>query len=356
MNFNKILTLQEKKEYCRSLATREGLSNFQNIVLQQRGSFMETITSVLPWAKIVHLGFNRPDAVILWGDLIDRQQQARFINFAYGSNTPIILAENGFLKSVIAHSDQSYDKSVSYVFDTIMYYEGIRESGLERLIKNQKDLSQAQYIRADMLIKRIVNERLTKYNNQPIKPLEIGSPYKKKILVIDQAYGDASIQLGAMNDLIFDHMLERAIKDNPNSDIIVKTHPEFSLGFGRAGYYSHLKSFDNVYIITEPINPIELCLQCDKIYVGTSQMGFEALMCGKEVHCFGLPFYSGWGLTIDYQHNPRRNISRTLHQIFHAAYIDYTKYVNPSTNAQCGIEEACDYLINKRNQFWLEKK
>jgi capsular polysaccharide export protein len=28
-------------------------------------------------------------------------------------------------------------------------------------------------------------------------------------------------------------------------------------------------------------------------------MGFEALLWGRPVHCFGMPFYAGWGLTHD---------------------------------------------------------
>jgi capsular polysaccharide export protein len=35
-------------------------------------------------------------------------------------------------------------------------------------------------------------------------------------------------------------------------------------------------------------------------------MGFEALLLGKAVHCFGMPFYAGWGLTHDSKTCPRR--------------------------------------------------
>ncbi|MGJ7724790.1 capsular polysaccharide export protein, LipB/KpsS family [Escherichia coli] len=29
----------------------------------------------------------------------------------------------------------------------------------------------------------------------------------------------------------------------------------------------------------------------------TSLSGFEALLHGKRVFCYGMPFYAGWGLT-----------------------------------------------------------
>ncbi|WP_337222991.1 hypothetical protein, partial [Vibrio alginolyticus] len=38
----------------------------------------------------------------------------------------------------------------------------------------------------------------------------------------------------------------------------------------------------------------------DRVFVVTSQAGFDALLRGKDVWCFGAPFYAGWGLTHDF--------------------------------------------------------
>lgn len=35
-----------------------------------------------------------------------------------------------------------------------------------------------------------------------------------------------------------------------------------------------------------------------------SHMGFEALLLQKTVHCFGVPWYAGWGVTDD-SHAPK---------------------------------------------------
>ena len=39
----------------------------------------------------------------------------------------------------------------------------------------------------------------------------------------------------------------------------------------------------------------------------TSLVGFEALLRNKKVYTYGLPFYAGWGLTIDAMPIERRN-------------------------------------------------
>lgn len=88
------------------------------------------------------------------------------------------------------------------------------------------------------------------------------------------------------------------------------------------------------------------------LYVCTTQLGMEALICGKEVHTFGIPFYSGWGLTIDYQDCERRTNKRSIEELFYIAYIMYSHYVNPDKKSGCEIEEAMDYLLRLRDEYF----
>ena len=173
-------------------------------------------------------------------------------------------------------------------------------------------------------------------------------------MVIDQTVGDYSITKGLANNDTFNQMLESAIKDNPNADIIIKTHPDtIAKNDKSTGYYSNLESTDSVYVFTENINPISLLKLVDKVYVCTSQMGFEALMCGKEVHVFGMPFYAGWGLTVDKQQCARRIKKRTLEEVFYIVYIMYSKYVNPKNINRCEIEEAIFSLLKLREEYFI---
>jgi len=64
----------------------------------------------------------------------------------------------------------------------------------------------------------------------------------------------------------------------------------------------------------------------------------------KEVVCFGMPFYAGRGLTDDRETRSRRTKKRSVKEVFIAAYMLYSRYVNPVTGKRCDILEALDYL------------
>jgi capsular polysaccharide export protein len=91
----------------------------------------------------------------------------------------------------------------------------------------------------------------------------------------------------------------------------------------------------------------------DRVYVVTSTMGFEALLAGKPVTCFGVPWYAGWGVTDDRcTHSPawaRRTRKRTVEELFAAAYIHYTRYLNPVTHQRGSILDAIDWLIRQKD-------
>jgi len=79
-------------------------------------------------------------------------------------------------------------------------------------------------------------------------------------------------------------------------------------------------------------------------------MGFEALLLGKRVCCFGMPFYAGWGLTEDRLACPRRTRRRTLEELFAAAYLKYACYVHPATGERCSALEAARVLAEQRRR------
>lgn len=294
------------------------------------------------------------DYYIFWGTrLLDVQMFVMENAFRYGK--PALVAELGFINCIKNMADEIYPKEffqyISFMFDDLApYYDARQLNRMEQMLNDKNFvITDEQRQRARSCIDIIVDTHLTKYNHQPIYEPQIGVNGRKKVLVVDQSYGDMSISKGLANDDTFKNMLSAAISENPDADIIVKTHPDTIEGAG--GYYKGLKAEGNVYTMTDPINPISLIKSCDKVYVCTTQLGFEALMCGKEVHVFGMPFYAGWGLTKDRQVCERRTNKRTLEEVFYIAYILYTHYVNPDTESPCEIEEAMNYLLTKRNEF-----
>ena len=275
----------------------------------------------------------------------------------YGKKAYII--EDCFLRSIFSvaykNIEPKYQKSIGFTIDDLTsYYDASYSTRLEQML-NDKNIviSDEQKMRAKKCIEKIISTHLSKYNNQPIFEPQIGRKGVKKVLVVDQSYGDMSISRGWGSEEAFRLMLEQARNENPDADIIVKTHPDTISGT-RGGYYTGLAQHDNIYPMTEPINPISLIKYCDKVYVCTTQLGFEALMCGKEVHVFGMPFYAGWGLTHDRQKCERRTNTRTLEEVFYIAYIMYSYYVNPEKECRCEIEEAMDYLLKLREEYFKE--
>ena len=295
---------------------------------------------------------------IIWGNgahLGNRNS----LQVAYRDKCPVILCEDGFIRSYTTWVDKSVSDSLnaahSVIFDTSAYYfDAIRISTVEKWLNDPSFIVTAeQKYEARRLIDKIVSSKVSKYNHQPIFTPQIGRLGVRKVLVIDQSYGDFSINRGMANDETFERMLTSAIMDNPDADILVKTHPDTLAGKKekKKGYYQDVKAHDNIYKVTIPINPYSLMEICDKVYVCSSQFGMEALMAGKEVHVFGMPFYAGWGLTIDYQHLDRRTNRRTLEELFYIFYCLYTHWVNPEKGCETTIDAVIDKMIKLRIDY-----
>lgn len=307
---------------------------------------------------------NINDCLVIWENSKNANNTA-ITKFAKEYNKQILIAGDSFLRSIYPYSYNKYCKNKKYVKgisitfdDTAQFYNSTKISRLEQMLNDTElILTNEQIARARYCIDYIVNNHLTKYNAQPIITPNYGRPGKKKILVVDQKYSDMSITLGMANKKTFSDMLNHAKATNPDADILIKSHPDFIYGKLQSYYNKNNINYSNVYFITEPINPISLIQYCDKVYVCSTQFGFESLMCGKETHVFGMPFYAGWGLTHDNIKLDRRTNKRTLEEIFYIAYIEYSYYVNPNTGKQCEIEEAMEYLVNLRNEYFnLEKQ
>ena len=304
--------------------------------------------------------FRRAKYVLRWGS--PPVKNPLLCAFAAFKFVPVVRVEDGFLRSADTWCNtqvaQKYTRGISFTFSNdVHYFDATCSSYMERRLEDkQLVLSSEQLARARRCIDFITKHYLTKYNHQPIYSPSIGSASRPKVLVVDQSYGDFSISKGLANENTFREMLQAAVRENPTSDIIVKTHPD-TLATGsqrKRGYYSYLRAEGNVHLLTTPINPIALLKTCDKVYVCSTQLGFEALLCGKEVHVFGMPFYAGWGLTVDALTCPRRTMRRSLEEIFYIAYILCSHYINPETGRRCEIEAAMAYLLKLREQSFRE--
>lgn len=290
------------------------------------------------------------DLVIGWGH---KKTAEKARAFAKKHALPYFALEDGFLRSLKLGVEGEQPLSLS-VDRTGVYYDACEPSDLEDLLKNTGWWTWDIQNEARSAIERFKIYDLSKYNNAPSFTAEdkvklynkVGvKPGQKLILVVDQTEGDASIALGKASQESFQTMLAVALAE-PNAVVVVKTHPDVLSGKKRSCFGTLPP---NVCVISESYAPLSFLDAFDEVYVATSQMGFEALLMGKVVHTFGVPFYAGWGLTVDHGDVPVRRKGRpSREQVFAAAYIKLCRYVNPVTRTRIPLTEAIDIMAARR--------
>ena len=293
----------------------------------------------------------------------------------------VVAMEDGFLRSF--RSGQAVPP-LSLVADRSgIYYDGLRSSALEGVLNAEDEASRISTVnleRVHMARNTIVSEGLSKYNHAPDFDPNVFEEYdwahRKKILVIDQTFGDMSLVYGGADAESFQRMLAAARAEHPEVLIVVKTHPEVSGGKKR-GYLSQVQEDERTCVLRDSVNPIQLLQAVDAVYVVTSTMGFEALLVGKPVTTFGVPWYAGWGVTDDRvtfeqaqeiwkKTEPtlsktqrkinrllppqtdwtlRRTKKRTVDELFAAAYFEYARYLNPVTKERGTIFDVMNWLV-----------
>ncbi|NLN62844.1 MAG: capsular polysaccharide biosynthesis protein [Myxococcales bacterium] len=274
-------------------------------------------------------------------------------NFAARHRLPYISLEDGFLRSVDLGVNGA--PPLAIILDAQgVYYDATGPSDLEQRLNDtgpDAPLADAELLtRATQAMQRIVTSELSKYNNSPPAPLR-DLPGQRRVLVVDQTAGDMSIVRGAVPPGAFGAMLEAAQREHPDADIFIKTHPDVLSGKKRGHFSPAHHQGPRVHFLTDNANPVALLKQMHHVYVATSQMGFEALMVGVPVTCFGAPFYAGWGLTDDRVAIQRRTAQRTLAQIFAAAYLCQSRYIHPDTGALGTLEDVIEHLEAQREMF-----
>ncbi|XKF16300.1 capsular polysaccharide biosynthesis protein [Halomonas sp. BLK-85] len=284
----------------------------------------------------------KPDVVIGWG-LKPTSQRAR--QYAQRHRLPYLALEDGFLRS-LGLGSQGYQPVSMVVDQRGIYYDASRTSDLEVLL-NHANFPGEELERAARCIQLLRRHRLSKYNHAPDHALEL--PDRAHVLVVDQTAGDASIAYGQANAESFTAMLEAALAEHPDADILIKVHPDVIAGKKR-GHFSRAFDHPRCRVVGDDLNPWALFDCVEHVYVVTSQLGFEALLAGKQVHCFGQPFYAGWGLTHDAFDCPRRHRQRRLTEVFAGAYLRYTRYANPYTREASNLEACIDLIADQRRQ------
>lgn len=306
------------------------------------------------WERLSFFKKSHINAVVTWG-LRPNSKWARA--YALKKNLPLISLEDGFLRSIDLGVNGA--PPLSMVKDDLgIYYDASQPSRLEKLISqiNFEDNLQLKD-QAQKALDLVLHHKLSKYNLAP--HIELEPKTKKRVLLVDQTLNDASIQYGGATQETFRHMLQTAIDEDPDSEIWIKTHPDVVSGKKLSNFesakISKLITSGRIRLIAQEISTDSILQQVDRVFVVTSHVGFEALMRGLPVRCFAWPWYAGWGLTQDSAERDegiklRRSEKRTTLQLFAAAYLQYSHYIEPETGKPGSVFDVIEYLaLNKQH-------
>lgn len=268
---------------------------------------------------------------------------------------PYFAMEDAFLRSVGLGKNGA--TPIGLILDkTGIYYNANAPCDLEDWLNTP--LNDGCRARGADIIERLRATRVSKYNLD-IAEAPAETRTGKHVVIFDQTAGDASLRFGADAAYEpFDAMLRFACEHFPDCTLWVKTHPDVAAGRARSGGAAALKRFPDApfRLLTDPVNAGALAERCEAVLTVSSQAGFEALLTGAEVHCFGRPFYAGYGLTAD--HGPdvggassRRRKDLRLDELAYAALAGYAHYRDPFSGRSIAAEEAIETLAYIRDRY-----
>jgi capsular polysaccharide export protein len=201
--------------------------------------------------------------------------------------------EDGFLHSTGLGSDMIAPRS--QVIDRRgLYFDAGRPSDLSFLL-NETVFSEAELARAAALREQVVRLGVTKYTLGRRRPAWTAAAGKRVVLVPGQVADDASIRLGTRAIATADALLREVRERRPDAFIVYKPHPDVLSG-NRSGLIDAQRLAD---VVDADADLLSLVDAADEVHTLSSLAGFDALLRGKAVFTYGLPFYAGWGLTHD---------------------------------------------------------
>lgn len=260
----------------------------------------------------------------------------------------LYFVEDGFIRSLSLGS--SFFKPASIVMDSRgIYFDPSKESDLEYILNNYT-FDEILKDRARKLIDLLLQNKISKYNHLADKKIKVPSNKTVK-LVIGQVDDDMSIKKGGYG---FDSLrLLRKVKEISSDEdfVIYKPHPDVVAGI-REGRIDEKKlhTFCDQVIADASLDS---CFDvADEVHTITSLSGMEALLRNKKVFTYGMPFYAGWGLTVDLQICERRNRKRSIEELLAAAYILYPKYVSLKTGKNATPEEVLEEIKSLKERYF----
>ncbi|MER2493332.1 capsular polysaccharide biosynthesis protein [Catenovulum sediminis] len=294
--------------------------------------------------NIHNLKAKKNDGLLIWGAKPLPEKTPEHLK------TNILRCEDGFVRSIGLGADLR--RPASLVIDkTGIYFDPRQPSDLENILQN-KVFNKTEIKRAEKLITLLVQSKVSKYNVAQVSTeLDAFQPDGKKvILVVGQVEDDASIQTGCPKTKTNSSLLKQVRQQNPDAYLVYKPHPDVLSG-NRTGDIPQIEVESLADLQVQTTSIIEMIELADELHTMSSLAGFEALLRGKKVHCYGMPFYAGWGLTHDDLVITRRTKKLTLAELVHGSLIDYPKYIDWESGFFTTPEQIIEGFTGKAEQF-----
>lgn len=267
--------------------------------------------------------------------------------------------EDGFIRS--NGLGASLIAPLSVVMDDVgIYYDATSPSRLEMILTNIV-LTDEQKLRANQLRQLLLTKRVSKYNvgvsNESfvnkINELRWKNPKAVIRLVVGQVEDDASVQSCASVIVKNADLLAKVRADFADDVIIYKPHPDVEAGL-RVGRVDDVGLAD---VVASDVAMPDCLDVCDVVHTISSLTGFEALLRGREVVCYGVPFYAGFGLTADVIESDnilkitalkrRKRTPLTIEALIFGVLIEYPLYHVPDGHGLATPEDVIEYLYSQ---------
>lgn len=208
-------------------------------------------------------------------------------------------------------------------------------SALENWL-NAAHLDASQRTRAQALQTRLVTLLRHKISADQAHGRAAGKPV---IVVPGQVEDDALVRLGSPAIGSNAMLLWRVRRNHPHAHIVFLPHPDVAAGKRRGAVDAG--SLEQTVDEVAPYRDIGGWIaQADAVHTMSSPCGFDALVQGKPVTCYGLPFYAGWGFTDDYLPMLRRRRLPDLATLVYGVLVAHSRYIDPHTLAPATVEQA----------------
>jgi len=296
-----------------------------------------TVTALLWPGEPVPYGRKLDDlpdgaAVAIWRTRLSPAQRRAIARW----DPPVIEIEDGFIRSAGLGADCVPPLSI-IVDEEGPHFVPAISSGIERLLQ-AGNFSPELLIRARNLREAIVAGGLSKYEQSAVQPLARPGGARRHVLVPGQVEDDRAVTSGGALSSNLELLRRARAEAGPEAFLIYKPHPDVLAGHRRGLVPDReMAALADRVETTAPM--AALIVMVDELHVNSSLAGFEALMRGKPVTVHGVPFYAGWGLTVDLGPVPaRRAACRTLDELVAAALLLYPRYLDPETGLPCPAE------------------